>query len=396
MRINTADDKSFYALCVTNFLLRVEWGISTSMLPLYVYEQGGSPLDVGLIFTIFAGINFFATLFWGIMSDYFTKRKVFIVAGMAFIVPIFLIMSMQTEVLLLILLRGSTALFKGAVVPSSWALASDISPPRKVGRNMGVLGATEMAGFALGPALGGLISDGFGFPSLWIFVAIVCLIGSGVFLFFGSDPPIMKSNTRRSLVEALKKSESFSKIDMLCISFLISLLGWSLLGPNLNVYLFKDLGLSRTMVGIVSLIGIGVATLTQPIIGAYSDKYGRKQFLILGALNLILGNIVLFFAKDLSLILLSQILISNHNIFQFIGSAYISDVVPQKEKSTMLGIFGSVGSLARSLGAIVGGYAITLTSIRTVIVSSIIFPLASIIIILSLVAETHILVRKKD
>ncbi len=63
MRISTYGNRSFYAACVTNFLLRVEWGISTSMLPLYVHERGGSPLEVGLIFTIFAGMNFFSNLF---------------------------------------------------------------------------------------------------------------------------------------------------------------------------------------------------------------------------------------------------------------------------------------------------------------------------------------------
>jgi len=167
------------------------------------------------------------------------------------------------------------------------------------------------------------------------------------------------------------------------------LFGWSLLGPNLNVYLFNDLGLSRTMVGIVSLIGTGGATLIQPIIGLFSDKYGRKRFLIFGALNLILGYIVLLLTQNLAFVIMAQILISNNYIFQFIGSAYISDVVPQKEKSTMLGIFGSVGSLSRSLGAIVGGYILTLTSIRTLILGSIIFPIVSIIMVLLLVAESQ-------
>ena len=396
MHINTYDNRSFYAVCVTNFLLRVEWGISTTMLPLYVHEHGGSPLEVGFIFTIFAGLNFFSNLFWGLISDYFGKRKLFIVLGMAFIVPIFILMSVQKDIFLLILLRGSTAIFKGAIVPCSWALVSDISPPRKVGSNMGVLSSIEMAGFALGPALGGLITDRIGFSILWIFVAVICLAGSIVFLFMGSDSPMIKSNTRKSLFEGIKKHESFSKIVVLCISFLIFLFGMSLLGPNLNVYLYDDLGLSRTMVGTVSLIGTGVATLIQPIIGLYSDKYGRKRFLILGALSLTLGNIVLFFAQNLSFVLIAQILISNYNIFQFIGSAYISDVVPQKEKSTMLGIFGSVGSLSRSLGAIVGGYIITLTSIRTLTLISIIFPIASITIVLSLLKESLTLFNNKD
>jgi len=361
------------------------------MLPLYVYELGGSPVEVGLVFTIFAGISVFSNLFWGIVSDFFGRRKIFIVSGMSLLVPIFILMSQQKKVLLLILLRGSTAIFKGAVIPNLWALVSDVSRSEKVGGNMGVLNSIEMAGFSLGPAIGGLVTDKFGFATLWIFVAVVCLVSALVFLFLGSDPSNMRHSTRKYFLKGFKIPELFSKISILYISFLIFLFGWSLLGPNINVYLFNDLGFSRTMVGMFSLVGLGIATLIQPIVGVYSDRYGRKPFLILGALNLALGNVVLFFAKNLFFVIIAQILIGNYNIFQFMGSAYISDVVPQKEKSTMLGIFNSVGSISRSLGPIIGGYIITITSTRILILISTIFPIFSIIIVLSFLKKSKVI-----
>ena len=389
MHISTHNNKVFYALCVTNFFLRLEWAISTSMLPLYIHELGGSSLEVGLIFTVFGGINFFSNLFWGVVSDFFGKRKVFIVLGMAFIVPIFLLMSLQKDIFILILLRGSTAIFKGAIVPCTWALVSDISPSKKVGINMGVLNSIGMAGFALGPIIGGIIVDKSSFDILWVFVATVCLIGALVFFFWGSDSSIIKKDAGRSFLAVFKGSESFSKIFVLCISFFIFLFGLSLLGPNRNVYLFDDLGLSRTMIGTVSLVGTGFATLIQPIIGSYSDKYGRKPFLILATIGLALGNIVLFLAEDLSFVIISQLLIGLNSIFQFIGCVYVADVVSQKEKSTMLGAFGSIGSLSRSLGAMIGGYImVSLVSIQTLILISTIFPIFSVMIILSFLKKS--------
>ncbi|KON30556.1 hypothetical protein AC480_00825, partial [miscellaneous Crenarchaeota group archaeon SMTZ1-55] len=167
----TSNNKIFYGLWVTSLLLRIEWGISTSMLPLYIHDLGGSPLEVGLVFSVFAGISIFSNTFWGALSDHLGKRKVFIVGGMAAIVPLFLLMAFQKDRLCLILLRGSTALFKGAVVPASWALVADLSPPERVGANLGVLSSIETAGFAFGPIIGGLVADLFGFPSLWLFVA---------------------------------------------------------------------------------------------------------------------------------------------------------------------------------------------------------------------------------
>lgn len=344
---------------------------------------------MGLVFTVFAGISVFSFPIWGAVSDYMGRRKVLMVFGMAATAPIFLLIALQREVLHLVLLRGSTAIFKGAAIPTTWALVSDISPPERVGRNMGVLGSIETAGFAVGPVVGGLLVDSFGFPVLWTFVAVVCIVGAIIFLLWGSDPPNAKRGAKRGLFfEAFRKPEVLSRISVLCFSLSILLLGYSLLGPNLNVYLFNELALSRSMVGMLSFAGMGVATLIQPIVGSYSDRHGRRPFLAVGALSLASGNVALFLARDLPSAVLAQILISNYNIFQFVGSAYIADVVPETDRSAAMGLFGSGGSLSRSLASAVGGHVIALTSARTVISISPLFPVLSIAIVLFLLKES--------
>jgi MFS family permease len=387
MPIQTYDNKVFYGLCVADLLLRIEWGISTSMLPLYIHDLGGSPLEVGLVFSVFAGISIFSNIFWGALSDHFGKRKLFIVFGMAAIVPIFLLIAFQEDRLYLILLRGSTALFKGAVVPTAWALVTDLSPPDRVGTNLGILSSIETAGFAFGPIIGGVVADMFGFQSLWLFVAGECLVGATIFFFFGSDPPNIRSRVRQPFLGAFRPSQ-FSMIGMLCLASSISLLGYSLLGPNLNVYLFGDLGFSRTTIGVLSFVGMGVTTLLQPLIGSYSDRYGRKPFLILGAVNLVFGNIMLFFSRNLLMVLVARILMSNFGFFRSVGSAYIADIVPQTEKSMALGFFNSVDSLSRSVGAMVGGVVISMMSMPTLILISPAFPALGIVIIFFLLKES--------
>jgi DHA1 family multidrug resistance protein-like MFS transporter len=386
MPIPTYSRKVFYGLWVTSLLLRIEWGISTSMLPLYIHDLGGSPLEVGLVFSVFAGISIFSNTFWGALSDHVGKRKVFIVGGMAAIVPIFLLMAFQKDRLWLILLRGSTALFKGAVVPAAWALVTDLSPPERMGANLGVLSSIETAGFAFGPIIGGLVADLFGFPSLWLFVAGECLVGAMVFFVFGSDPPTIRNRVRQPFWAAFRPS-MFSTIGVLCLASSISLLGYSLLGPNLNVYLFDDLGFNRTMIGVLAFIGMGVTTLLQPLIGSYSDRHGRKPFLMLGAVNLVFGNLLLLFGGNVLLVLVARILMSNFAVFRSIGSAYIADIVPPTEKSMALGLFNSVDALSRSLGAAVGGYVISLTSMPTLILISPVFPAIGIAIVFVFLQE---------
>ncbi|MEM2876444.1 MAG: MFS transporter, partial [Candidatus Bathyarchaeia archaeon] len=135
-----------------------EWGIATAQLPIYVYELGASPLEVGLVFTVFAGIMMFTLPLWGYCSDYLKRRKPFMVLGMLGLSPILLAMSTQTDITSLILLRGSTAVFVGAVVPATWALVSDSTTHETVGRRMGLLTGAEVAGFGVGPLVGDMVA----------------------------------------------------------------------------------------------------------------------------------------------------------------------------------------------------------------------------------------------
>ncbi|MCD6530727.1 MFS transporter [Candidatus Bathyarchaeota archaeon] len=371
----------FYAACTISFLLRIGWGIAISQLPIYVYELGASPIEVGLVFTVFAGLLMFSSPLWGYLSDYLGKRKPFIVLGMVALAPIFLLMSTQREIVSLIVLRGSTAIFVGAVVPATWALVSDISTHGEVGRKMGLLTSAEMAGFAIGPVLGGLIADNFSFPVLWLFVAFVCLAGGLTFLLFGSDPSGLRPRPLK------RPSLDFSWRKSLPRSFTILFLGYSsflsgvaVLGPNRNVYLVRDLGMSRTMAGLFDFVGILSLALLQPLAGSLSDKYGRRIIMVLASLGLIIGLINLYFAENFLQAVLSAALFAGYNSYRLAASAYISDRTEYGDRGGALGLFGSVDSATRSLGAMIGGLIIAAVGIRKVILLSTIFPALSVLI----------------
>jgi MFS family permease len=376
----TSKPKVFYALCVVDFLLRLEWGISTSMMTLYIHELGGSPFEVSLVFSVFAGISIFCYSFWGSLSDSIGKRKRFIVFGMVALLPIYLLIATQRNIVLLILLRGSTAIFKGAVVPTLFALVSDISPSENMGTNIGILGSIEMAGWAIGPVLGGIVADLYGFPLLWVFVGIECLLTAVLFMVWGEDPDGLQRSPSRSVLGGFSDRVLLSQIAVLLVTRA---------RPNMNVYLYEELQLSRTIVGVLTFLGGGVTMVLQPFIGSWSDHLGRKPFLILSASTLALGNFILYLATDFPLVLLSQILIRNYSAFLVIASAYITDVVPPEKKSTALGLQNSIGGVSRSVGAIVGGLTITYFDIQTLILVSIIFPVAGIVGILFFLKESR-------
>lgn len=386
--IQTGNNRVFYATCFMCLLLRIEWGIVIAHLPIYVHELGGSALEVGLIFTVFTLLITFAQPLWGFLSDYFGKRKIFMVFGMFGLTPIFLLMSTQTEVLPLILLRGSTAIFVGATVPTTLALISDLSSREMVGRNLGINNLFSMMGFAVGPMIGGVVADLYGFSALWVFVSAVCFFGGLIFLFFGSDPSALKRSWRGHLFSGFSGlGGMLRKISVLCISIPIFLYGYSLMGANMNVFYVENLGFSKTEVGLLILIGTGASTLFQPLAGYLSDKYGRKPIMILSAMSIVAGLVGFYFSKGFIQAIPSAILFYNYATFQVAGQAYIADVAKLNERSSMMGIFNALNSFSRATGSVVGGLLIEATGLRNVILFSTVFPAVSIFVLLFALRE---------
>jgi MFS family permease len=382
-----ANNRILLAACLTNFLLRVEWGVGTGFLPIYVYELGGSPIDVALVFSVFASIMVFSQLLWGVFSDFIGKRKILIVAGMFGLLPIYIMMGFQKEVLPLILLRGSTAILKGAVVPCTWAIVSDLSSER-MGKNMGILSSAELAGFAVGPALGGIVADNYGFQNLWFLIGSICFFGGLVFLVLGKEStnPIRRTE-EIPLFNTLKNKDVISRVLTVSVATAFVLSGYSFLGPNLNVYLAKEFGYSKTLIGAIVFLGTGIATLLQPLSGYFSDKYGRRIVMMISALSLISGNLVLLLGGEAQYVLLCFILINYYNSFNMVASAYIGNVVNPQERSGALGILNSFGSLARAAAPMAGGFVIVAADVPTALKIAAILPIVAIMIVIFAVRE---------
>ncbi|MGQ9585787.1 MAG: MDR family MFS transporter [Anaerolineae bacterium] len=67
-------------------------------------------------------------------------------------------------------------------IPVSNSVAADMAPPELRGRYMGVFGLTWSLGFAVGPVMGGAISDQLGVAFLWPSMCAMGLVAAGGFL----------------------------------------------------------------------------------------------------------------------------------------------------------------------------------------------------------------------
>lgn len=133
------------------------------------------------------------------------------------------------------------------------------------------------------------------------------------------------------------------------------MLGFGLIIPLLPYYA-KHFGASDILIGILSMTYPLAQIFASPLIGRFSDKYGRKIALLLSVGGTFLSLIVLGLAKSLGPIFISRLIdgLTGGNIT--VAQSYIGDFTDEKSRSKSFGLIGAAFGLGFILGPAFGGF----------------------------------------
>ena len=134
----------------------------------------------------------------------------------------------------------------------------------------------------------------------------------------------------------------------------IDLLGFGLILPLLPYYA-ETFGASDTVVGLLVASYAAAQLLGAPILGRFSDRFGRRPILLLSLFGTLLGFLLLGYANTLWILFAARILdgLTGGNIS--VAQAYISDVTDAKNRAKGLGMIGAAFGLGFIIGPASGG-----------------------------------------
>ena len=142
------------------------------------------------------------------------------------------------------------------------------------------------------------------------------------------------------------------------IVMFVDILGFSIILPLLPYYA-KTLNISDQLIGLLVASYAICQFIAAPILGALSDRYGRRPLLLysqIGSLGgfLLLGS-ALFLPHPLLWLFGARIVdgISGGNIT--IAQAYISDITAPEERAASYGLIGVAFGLGFLIGPALGG-----------------------------------------
>lgn len=178
----------------------------------------------------------------------------------------------------------------------------------------------------------------------------------------------------------------------------IDLVGFGILLPNQQYY-GETLGIHNKF--FLTLIGPAYSFfqfLFAPILGAWSDRIGRRPVLIISQVGTLVGFILLFschlvvgYSAPLAIFLLyfSRVLdgVSGGNIS--IASAYIADITEAKDRAKGMGLIGAAFGIGFVFGPAIGGFVGKHFGLPFVPIVAALFSLTALIMTIVTLPESH-------
>lgn len=289
----------------------------------------------------------------GNLADRFGRRPIVLFSLAAYVLT-FAGYLLAISVPLLILIRGLAGLFTAGLIPAITSIVGDQAPEDRRGQWIGIVNGGASVGWIVGPLLGGLLYDRFGYIvpfSISIAMGFGALLLALFFIHETYIPPVRSAQlhaTHKSGWQALPARPTFFLLMLITFGVLFA---WAFIEPQFMFYAYDDLGWTSSQLGIV-MSAYGVTfMLGEFALGRLSDRLGRKPVLVLGLALFSAQFAGLLIFRDATWIVLSFSLAGLGNaLYDPALSALILDITPRTQTAGMLGLKGMAGSLGNLLG----------------------------------------------
>ena len=349
-----------FVIVLTVFIDVTGFGIIIPLLPFYATEFQAGPAALGVLIASFAIMQFFFSPILGKASDKMGRKPILLLSLLISFVS-FTIFSFANSYVMLLFSRIIAGLATERAVAQAYI--ADVTDQKSRTKEMGKIGAAFGAGFIIGPALGGSLSIyGFSVPG---YAAMFLTIINILFVIsFLPEPQRLKEKTieitggisgyLRGLADSLRKPLLGPT---LLILFIVTLAFSTIpvIVPLLGIDFFNFNSLELSYVFIY--IGLIQIVMQGFLINSLSKRLGEEKLIALGPILMATGIILMPIFQNLVVFYFTNALLAaGFGLINTSIPAFISKRISLNEQGSILGITGSVASIANIPGPLIIGF----------------------------------------
>jgi MFS family permease len=353
---------AFYALLLAMLTTSLGVGLIVPLLPIYASNLGAGGIWIGLIFGANPLVRGLFTLVVGGLADR-REKKGLMTYGLLGYAAVSLAFLYSRTPLHLFLARMAQGAFSAMIMPVARAYAGELAPKGREGTVMGQFALAFTVGFALGPLMGGLLSDNYGMAAPFLgMTALSMLAWVFVHRYVPARYPTAEGLARRGGLDFRPLKDS--QVVGLIAGRTLGELGRGIFTALMPMYGSQVLMLSGSQTGLIVTMRSGAESLMQPVSGKASDRFNRRTICMVGFL---LMPVALFLAPAARtffyLAAVGLFLGSSSGISVPAAGAISVEKGRHYGMGAMMGLEAAAQALGMAAGATIGGTLMELFSI---------------------------------
>jgi MFS family permease len=364
-----------------------------AFVPVYLHEMGVSRGDrlafVGLFSALIFVVGAPLVPLWGVWADKYSRKAVIVRSAIVEAV-VFALAALAREpwqlavaMLLIGFQLGNTGVMLAGI--------RDVSPLPRLGVTIAIFGAASPIGFAIGPAIGGLFVDGFGWglSSVFWFSALLS-VGTALLVTFGSRevrPEVVPKGPVVTLAfGAVQGVLADRNVRRIFAIFGLAFLATQMSRPYVPVLVEGIVGIGPGLASAIALVAgtaALVGALISPLGGAIGDRIGFRPVLTAALLGGSIALLIMPLAGAISgLALVAVLLAMCTAAVSAMVFALLARDVPSERRSATLNLVYLPLYAAGIVGPAFGGVVVTVGGVAApFIAGAIVFLVGAIAIV---------------
>lgn len=347
---------------ITIFIDLLGFGLVFPLLPGYVKELKIDDQLIGPLMGSFAFVQFFASPFWGALSDKIGRRPVILISTVISTVAYFIFGFANTFALILVsrILSG----FGSGNIAAAQAYVADITPPEQRAKKMGIIGAAFGLGFAFGPTLGGVIQTQLGMQWVGWIAAGLCLINFGLAYFILPESFHNRDTNAKlkydPITPIIKAFKDYGIMLVMLINIVYMISSFMFNTSSNMKWTFRNDFNPQEIGFVFSFVGICTAITQGLLIGWFVKKFSevRLMFMSLIILSICLVSVTFIPVENFlpyELIVLALLAVGN-GMLRPTAMAILSRLTERTKQGMIMGVFASLSSVSMGIGAFVTSF----------------------------------------
>jgi multidrug resistance protein len=354
-------------ILVSTVLVMSGQGVISPVLPLFARDFGAGAAAVGLTLSIFALARLLLNVPLGALSDRYGRRPL-LVGGPLVTAAGMIGSGFAPDIGQLLAWRFVAGAGSAMYMTGAQVYLVDISTVETRSRVIGTNQAALLTGVSIGPAIGGVLAEAFGFRVPFYVVGLLALVAA--VYAYARLPETGDHRARAASRDSPEDSRSWRDVmrsrDFAAVSFVTASIFLTRAGGRMTLmpllaasafgYTAGPLGAVFTAMALINLAGIAPAAMV-------SDRFGRKWSIVpsgvvIGAALVLMGG-----TSSDALFLGSALLLAvGTSIIGPAPAAYAADIAPPALRGLSMGLYRSAGDLGFVLGPFLLGALADVTS----------------------------------